>query len=219
MRKLWIFLGISSFLCDFSTCSLAMGLGSRLSPWNLGLSSSQAATCNSSTQQRHASARFEPQKNIPSVENLEGYWNSWETHHVTYPTNQPTNNIITSLRPRRPNKGRSPATWGLCDPRNAEWSSHQRQAAQALDQRRVGSVLLGETKLFCLELTGASLLRCKPKFWLTLISSGCSENSGPGFSIGVPMRSLCQLSWKSWSTGLHFLSTFSEMDRWAIWLP
>ena len=91
MRKLWIFLGISSFLCDFSTCSLAMGLGSRLSPWNLGLSSSQAATCNSSTQQRHASARFEPQKNIPSVENLEGYWNSWETHHVTYPTNQPTN--------------------------------------------------------------------------------------------------------------------------------
>lgn len=83
-----------------------------------------------------------------------------------------------------------------------------------------GVVSPGSLWLFCLELTGTSLLGCKPKFWLTLISSGYSENSGPAFLLEFPWRPHANFLEKlKHRLAFPILFTFSEMDRWAIWLP
>lgn len=170
-------------------------------------------------QQLHATkarlSTFEPQKKIPSVENLEGYWNSWL---VTMSHTQPTTNnhnvseapaakqrkVTSNVRPVWPSK------CGVWRPTSS---------GSSVGPTARGGVSPGSLWLFCLEFTGTSLLGCKPKFWLTLISSGYSENSGPAFLLEFPWGPYANFLEKGWSTGLHFLLTFSEVDRWAIWLP
>ena len=175
------------FLCDFSMCNLAMGLGSRLSPWNLGLSSSQAATCNSSTQQRHASALLNHKKKSQVLKTLK----DTETLGLSpchIPNQQPTTNnhnvseapaakqrkVTSNVRPVWPSK------CGVWRPTSS---------GSSVGPTARGVVSPGSLWLFCLEFIGTSLLGCKPKypkFWLTLISSGCSENSGPAFLLEFP---------------------------------
>lgn len=177
-------------------------------------------------QQLHATkarlSKIWTTKKIPSVESLKATETLGKlTMSHTQPTtnNQQISKTITSLRPRRPNKGRSPATWGLCDPRNAECDD-QRQAAQALDQRRVVSFLLAFCGCFAWSWLGQAYLVANPNSdWLW-------------FQVDIVKTVVRLFYWSShevlMSTFLKKLKhrlafpirlTFSEMDRWAIWLP
>lgn len=167
------------------------------------MSSAQAATCNSSTQQRHTSAQKIPGFKAWRILKFLG------CHHVTYPTN---NQRITSLRPRRPNKGRSPATWGLCDPRNAECDE-----GQAFDQRRVVSFLLGSVlfwmdgKLDEVMLLLFQLFMFVRFAWSLLGQAYLVANPNSDwlwFQVDIVLQSRARPmpTFWTWSTGLQFLS-------------
>ena len=180
-----------------------MGLGSRLSP----LKSRNFFIPSCHMQQLHAtkarlSTFWTTKKKSQVLKSLKDFLKLLGNSPCHIPNQQPT--TVTSLRPRRPNKGRSPATWGLCDPRNAECDD-QRQAAQALDQRRVVSFLLAVCGCFAWSLLGQAYLVANPNsdwlwFQVDIVKTVVRLFYWSSHEV------LMSTFWKSWSTVLHFLS-------------
>ena len=198
-----------------------MGLGSRLSPWNLGLSSSQAATCNSSTQQRHASALLNHKKKSQVLKTLK----DTETLGLSpchIPNQQPTTNnhnvseapaakqrkVTSNVRPVWPSK------CGVWRPTSS---------GSSVGPTARGVVSPGICGCFAWSWLGQA-------YWVA--NPNIPNSDWLWFQVDVVKTVVRLFYWSSHEVlmptflkklkhrlAFPILLTFSEMDRWAIWLP